>query len=235
MKRVAIIALIICFCCGEQAVAQTDSFTPEWSYGFNGGLTLSRMGFNSIYFRVPQTLLKQYSGGITVRYISENHFGIQGELNYSMRGWQERKDSIVNVNSYARSIAYLELPLLTHIYFNLGKRVRLVFDAGPQVCYYIGEKNIEYDIKDNKLDPENNPQQTVSYYDTHVQHPFDYGLKGVLGLEFRTKAGSFILDGRYYYGLSDIFSNQKQNHDWFQASHNQVIGLNLSYLFYRTW
>jgi len=231
MKRVGIIALIICFWCGEQAVAQTNSFTPEWSYGFNGGLTLSGIGFNSIYFRVPQTLLKQYSGGVTVRYISENHFGIQVELNYSLRGWEERKDSIVNINSYARSIAYVELPLLTHIYFNLGKRVRFVFDAGPQISYYIGEKNIEYDIKDPKLDPDNNPQQTVSYYDTRVQHPFDYGLKGVLGLEFHTKAGSFILDGRYYYGLSDIFSNQKQKHDWFQASHNQVIGLNLTYLF----
>jgi len=233
MKHAGIIVLFIFFWCGEQVFSQTksNSFVPELSFGFNGGITLSRVGFNSIYFSVPQTLLRQYSGGIAVRYISESHFGIQGELNYSMRGWKERTDSAVNNNSYARSIGYVELPLLTHIYFNLGKRVRFIFNAGPQFCYYIGEKNLEYNITDNKLDPVNNPQQTVSYYDTRVQHPFDYGLKGMLGLEFRTKAGSVILDGRYYYGLSDIFSNQKQKHDWFQASHNQVIGLNLSYLF----
>jgi len=230
MKSAGIIVLVIFFWCGA-AVAQSNSFTPEWSYGFNGGLTFSRVGFNSIYLSVPQTLLKQYSGGITVRYISENHFGIQGELNYSLRGWKERTDDTVNVNSYTRSIAYLELPLMTHIYFNLGKRVRFVFNAGPQICYYLGEKDIEKNIIDPKLDATNNPDQTISYYDTPVQHPFDYGLKGVIGLEFRTKVGSIILDGRYYYGLSDIFSNQKQKHDWFQASHNQVIGLNLTYLF----
>ena len=231
MKRVGIIVLFILFLCGERAVAQANSFTPEFSFGFNGGITLSRVGFSSIYLNVPQTLLRQYSGGITVRYISENHFGIQGELNYSMRGWKERTDSVVNNNRYARSIGYVELPLMTHIYFNLGKRVRFIFNAGPQVCYYIKEKNLEYNINNNKLDATNNPNQTVSYYDTPVQHPFDYGLKGVLGLEFRTKAGFFILDGSYYYGLSDIFNSQMRQNAWFQASNNQVIGLNLSYLF----
>ena len=236
MKRVGIIALFIVFCCGEQAFSQTgqpaNSFVPEWSFGFNGGLTFSRIGFNSIFLRVPQDLLQQYSGGITVRYISENHFGILGELNYSLRGWKERKDDTVNVNSYTRSIAYLELPLMTHIYYNLGKRVRFVFNAGPQVCYYLSEKEPVKNIIDPKLDIINNPNQTVSYYDTHVQHSFDYGLKGTIGLEFRTGAGSFVLDGRYYYGLSDIFSNQRQKHDWFDASHNQVIGVNLTYLFH---
>jgi len=231
MKRVGILVLILFFWRCEQAVAQNNSFTPEWSFGFNGGMTFSKIGFNSIYLSVPQTLLRQYSGGITVRYISENHFGIQGELNYSMRGWKERTDSVVNNNRYARSIGYVELPLMTHIYFNLGKRVRFIFNAGPQICYYIKEKNLDYNINDNKLDATNNPNQTVSYYDTPVQHSFDYGLKGVLGLEFRTNAGSFIIDGRYYYGLSDVFNSQRQQYAWFQASNNQVIGINLTYLF----
>jgi len=234
MKRVGIIALFIFLWFGERTYSQTnnDTFVPEWSFGVNGGLTFSRIGFNSTYpnLRVPQTLLEQYSGGITVRYISENHFGILGELNYSMRGWKERQDS-VNVNTYARSIAYVELPLLTHIYFNLGKRVRFIFNAGPQICYYLSEKDIEKEIIDWKLDATNNPNQPVSYYATPVQHSFDYGLKATLGLEFRTKAGSIILDGRYYYGLSDIFNSQKQQYAWFQASHNQVLGLNLTYLF----
>jgi len=235
MKSIGIIALLFTFFwCGEQAFSQTkppsNAFTPEWSFGINGGLTFSKVSFNSIYLRVPQDLLPQYSGGITVRYISENHFGILGELNYSLRGWKEHRDDTVNVNSYTRSIAYIELPLMTHIYFNLGKRVRFIFNAGPQIGYYLKEKELERNIIDPKLDTTNNPDQAVSYYDTPVQHPFDYGLKGTVGLEFRTKAGSFILDGRYYYGLSDIFSNQRQKHDWFEASHNQVIGVNLTYL-----
>ncbi|MCL1932300.1 MAG: PorT family protein [Candidatus Azobacteroides sp.] len=219
MKPVVVIALFIFLCFGERAYSQTGAFTPEWSYGVNGGVTFSKVGFNS-YVSVPQTLLRQFSGGVVVRYISEKHFGIQGELNYSQRGWKERTDS-VHLNRYTRSLAYLELPVMTHIYFNLGNSVRLIFNLGPQIGYYIGAKEKEREVND--------PEQDTSYYDTSVQHSFDYGLKGAMGLEFRTKAGSFILDGRYYFGLSDIFNNARA--DIFQASHNQVLGVNLTYLF----
>jgi len=221
MKFIGIIALFIFLWFGEQAYSQTNSFQPEWGYGINGGLTFSKVGFNS-YINVPQTLLKQFSGGFTVRYISENHFGIQGELNYSLRGWKERTDT-VHVNQYARSIAYLEIPVLTHIYFNLAKRVRLIINLGPQVGIYLKGKDLEKNIVQEISDP------ALNYYDIPVQRPFDYGLKGVMGLEFRTKAGSFILDGRYYYSLSDIYNNKRA--DPFQASNNQVIGINLTYLF----
>ena len=220
MKQVGIIALIFFFGCSGYARSQTQAFTPEWAFGVNGGVTFSKISFNSVFYRIPQDFLNQYSGGISVRYVSEKHFGILGELNYSLRGWKERKDSTVNVNRYTRSLAYLELPLMTHIYFNLGKRVRLIFNLGPQIGYYLSSKEIDKEII--KI-PE------PDYYDHAVRHSFDYGLKGATGLEFRTNAGSFILDGRYYYGLSDIFDSAKG--EPFQASHNQVIGVNLTYLF----
>ena len=219
MKPIGIVALLIFLLYGGSVYSQKDSFAPEWAYGVNGGFTFSKVGFSS-YLSVPQELFRQFSGGITVRYITEKNFGIQGELNYSQRGWKERTDTM-HVNRYARSLSYLELPVLTHIYFDLGKRVRLIFNLGPQVSYYIGEKEIEREI--------NNPEHDTSYFDIPVQRSFEYGLKGAIGLEFRTKAGSIILDGKYYYGLSDIFNNTKA--DLFQASHNQVIGANLTYLF----
>jgi len=218
MRPAGIIVLFIFLWCGEQAFSQTDSFQPEWGFGINGGLTFSRVGFNS-YINVPQTLLKQFSGGVTVRYISENHFGIQGELNYSLRGWKERTDT-VHMNQYARSVAYLEIPVMTHIYFDLAKRMRFFFNLGPQVGVYLKEKDLERNII---------PEQAQEYYDLQVQRSFDYGLKIAMGFEIRTKAGSFLLDGRYYFGLSDIFNNRKA--DPFQASNNQVIGANLTYLF----
>ena len=222
MRPAGIIVLLIFIWYGEQAFSQNNSFTPEWSFGVNGGVTFSKVGFNS-YISVPQESLQQLSGGITVRYLSENHFGIHVEMNYSQRGWKEKTDSVY-INRYARSLSYIEIPILTHIYFNLGKRVRLIFNLGPQISYYIGEKDIEreiYDFKEN--------EKGDSYYNIAVEHPFDYGIKVSGGLEFRTKAGSIILDGRYYYGLSDIFNNTKA--DSFQASHSQVTGVNLSYLF----
>jgi len=221
MKNAGIILCFIFICCGEWTYSQSNSFTPEWAYGINGGVTFSKVSFNS-YISIPQVLLRQYSGGITLRYISESHFGLQMELNYSQRGWKERVDTI-HVNRYARSLTYLELPLLTHIYFSLGKSARMFFNLGPQVGYYIGAKQLEREITD--------PQQNTDYYDIAIQHPFDYGLKGSLGIEFRTKSGSILLEGGYYFGLSDIFNNTQT--DIFQASHNQVIGVNISYLLRR--
>jgi hypothetical protein len=50
-----------------------------------------------------------------------------------------------------------------------------------------------------------------------------------MGFELRTGIGNFILDGRYYFGLSDIYNNAKA--DDFQASSNQVIGVKLTYFF----
>ena len=53
----------------------------------------------------------------------------------------------------------------------------------------------------NKL---NDTQKAV--YGTKIQNKFDYGITGGGGVELRTKkAGSFIVEGRYYFALSEIY------------------------------
>ncbi|MDR0686100.1 MAG: PorT family protein [Dysgonamonadaceae bacterium] len=204
----------------SEVAAQDKPFEPEWAFGINGGATLSKISFDS-QVRVPQTNLRQATGGVTVRYISENHFGLLGELNYSMRGWKEKTDTSY-INRYARSIAYVELPVMTQLYFDLGKQVRLLFNAGTQISYFLNEKTLE---REEYIDQQHGERP---YYDLPVQRKFDYGIRGGAGLEFRTAAGSFILDGAYFFGLSDIFDNTRA--DYFQASHNQVVSIRLTYL-----
>ena len=211
----------ICLLVFQLSPAQQNDFQKEWAFGVNAGLTFSKVSF---YPSIPQDMLRQGFGGITVRYISEKHFGIQAELNYSLRGWKEKTDTVIRLNQYSRSLSYLELPVMTHLYFNMGKRARLVFNAGPQLGYNIGEKILEKKIVS---DPEDTSE--YDYYDTKIQKPFDYGIIGGMGLELRTGIGCFILDGRYYFGLSDIFNNKRS--DRFQSSSNQVIGAKLTYLF----
>ena len=212
---------VVGFLIFQTCFAQQNDFQKEWAFGANAGLTLSKVSF---YPSMPQDLLYQGTGGFTVRYISESQFGIQAELNYSLRGWTEKTDTVNRFNEYSRSTSYLELPIMTHIYFNMGKRARLVFNLGPQLGYYVGEKTLKAEI-----DPRLDGLPEYDYYNTKIQQPFDYGLVGGMGFELRTGAGSFILDGRYYFGLSDIFNNTKA--DRFQSSSNQIIGIKLSYLF----
>jgi hypothetical protein len=201
---------------------ETGGFRPEWSYGVNGGVTSSKVNFTP---QVYQQSLNQLSGGFTVRYITENHFGLQGELNLSQRGWQEHKDSIPD-HRYTKSLLYAELPLLTHVYFNLGSRVRLVFNLGPQISYLLAERALEANIVEDPTIPE---EAQPIQYTVGIQNRFDWGIAAGGGCELRTGIGSFVLEGRYYYGLSDIYRNRSS--DFYAGSAHQVTGVKLTWFF----
>jgi hypothetical protein len=220
MKKI-FCGIILCLVAGQLSRAQEDAFKKEWAFGVNAGVTLSNIRFTP---SVPQNQLIQETGGFSVLFISEKNFGIQAELNYSLRGWEEKIDTI-HLNQYSRSLTYLELPIMTHLYFNLSNRTRLLFIVGPQVSYNIGEKTLKKELHASSFADPN----YYNYYDQKIQHSFDYGIVGGMGFELCTGIGSFILDGRYYFGLADIFNNTKG--DRFQASANQVVGVKLTYLF----
>ena len=65
-------------------------------------------------------------------------------------------------------------------------------------------------------------------YGKPLDHQLDYGITAGLGIEWTTGAGHFILDTRYYYGLSDLFGNAKK--DPFSRSANGAIIAKLTYL-----
>ena len=54
-------------------------------------------------------------------------------------------------------------------------------------------------------------------------------LWGGLGMELSTKAGHFLLEGRYYYGLADFWGSSKK--DEFGRSGHSYMGVKLTYLF----
>ena len=64
----------------------------------------------------------------------------------------------------------------------------------------------------------------------NVEKKFEYGITGGLGMDISTKKGHhFIVEGRYFYGLSDMFGNSKK--DPFARSANGTITAKVSYLF----
>lgn len=217
-----IIAAFLClfFFTGTEFVLAQNSFIKEVSIGANAGVNLSSIGFNSSKFSVRQTKLPGGVGGVSVRFISEKNFGIQAELNYSQRGWKEHDPDNPD-KKYTRALDYLELPIMTHLYFDTGKYTRLVFNFGPQLGYLLGERVLDSNIVFD--------EDTPPYYSQDAQRKFDWGICFGGGFELRTGIGSFVLDGRYYYGLSDIFNNSRS--DDFASSSNQVIGIKLTYFY----
>lgn len=188
-------------------LSQSRLDNPEMYIGASFGRTASLVMFTPA---VNQSYLLGYNGGIVFRYIAEKNVGMQAELNFSQRGWNETD------STYARQLNYIELPFMTHIY--IGKKNRVFFNVGPKISYLISEKVLKT----------NNPNSDLTQRSTLVQNPFDYGLCGGLGLMFRINKNILQLDARANYSLSDIFSNDKR--DFFDTSNNVNVSVNLAWL-----
>ena len=81
---------------------------------------------------------------------------------------------------------------------------------------------------DEKFDPEQGFSSNEQY-GKWVENKFDYGIVGGGGIEVRTKAGNFLLEGRYYFGLADFYNSTKK--DYFSRSANSTITAKITYLF----
>lgn len=197
--------------------AQNNSFKQELAVGVSFGMNFSSISFAP---KVNQKMKQGYQGGVTLRWITENHLGLQAELNYAQQGWQEAFEEQPEYK-YSRTINYIELPFLTHIYFG-GNRCKFFLNLGPKIGYALSEST-ESNL--NGAEPNRNNMQ----HDMPVEKKFDWGLCGGPGLEISTGIGHFLLEGRYYYALGDIYGSQKK--DPFARSASQTIGVKLTYLF----
>ena len=75
----------------------------------------------------------------------------------------------------------------------------------------------------------NSTNIVTEQHDKPVDNTFDYGIAGGAGVEVRTKAGNFIVEGRYYYALSDFYGSTKK--DFFARSAHGAITAKITYLF----
>lgn len=203
-------------------------YSPNFAIGGKAGATLSRMSFSP---EVHQKFTQGMTMGIAARYTEEKYFGLIGEINFVQRGWAEdfARDDAPQFN-YERTLNYVSIPLLTHIYFG-SQKVRGFVNLGPEVSFMLSNKikaNFDYE---NYASIQDFPQgyRTNEQLSKEVERKFDYGIAGGAGIEFIVKKRhSFMLEGRYYFGLGNIFKDSKR--DFFSASRNQSIEVTLKYM-----
>ncbi|MEA4839727.1 MAG: porin family protein [Bacteroidales bacterium] len=191
----------------------------EWYIGPSVGTTMSTITL------VPKLVDKLYftgkSEGVSVRYISENHFGFQIDLNYFEAGWKEDLYGTKKASdySYARNLNFVEMPFLMHAYTG-SKAFRIFLNAGPKFSYLLSE---------NEEIIDQTPENEMIQHGKLVENPFQYGLLGGAGFEIHLKRSVLGLEGRYCYNLSNIF-NDAVGKD-FNSSSLQTISLNVYYYF----
>ncbi len=204
-------ALTVCVA----AAAQPRLRQPEIYFGVQGGVLGSGVFFKpEVENMTPITKTAYWggNGGFVFRYSGQKCCAVQVELNYMQRGWRENNEG----GYYTRSLHYIELPFLMHIYFG-SDRFRGFFNLGPQIGYCV------YDNKGTGVQQENGHQYG------ELDKPFDWGVAGGLGACYRTKkAGTYQIEARFNYSLGTIFANDAT--DYFTSSNAMSLSLNFAWL-----
>lgn len=225
-----------------RVAAQVGEHRDDLSIGVNGGYALSNVGFSP---KVSQSLHGGITGGLSVRYVCEKYFNticsIYGEVNYASIGWQEKIQTgtdqpVINANGqaekYSRTINYIQIPVFAHLAWGKEQRgFNFFVQAGPQIGVYLNEStNMNYTTPNLATDGTGRSNVTIEQESKAVEKKFDYGIAAGLGMEWSSRhVGHFLLEGRYYYGLGNIYGSTKR--DYFGKSNFGNIIVKATYLF----
>ena len=215
--------------------AQQNQILHEVALGVNGGVNFYKVSFLHNNPMAAQELgdvgmSMGMKGGVTARYISMKHFGVQLEMNWVQSGWSEKfnnGDYINGVNfsgvEISRRLNYIEIPLLSHIYF--GKKTRFFVNLGPKlgILAFYGELKTNMTSEQMAVFKPDDPR----IYDKG-HNSFDYGLCVGGGLNLQFGRLHTILEGRYTFGFGDVYSNSKS--DVYQRSNNQNVAITMAFL-----
>lgn len=222
MKRLLLASLlcVVSMC----AMAETH-YKPHIWLGGRAGITLSQMSFSP---SVKQLWNMGTAGAVTFRYSEEKIFGLIAEIGWVQRGWKENYEEAPF--NYSRTLTYINIPLLTHIYFGTP-RFKGFINLGPQFCFLLGTKiNSDFDYSNTASLPDFPRNRMTEQLWAPVTNSFDYGICASVGMEFYVQPRhSVAVEGRFYYGLGNIFPSSKA--DTFSASRNMTIEVTLGYNF----
>lgn len=220
--------LILLIAVPGMAVSQVGSPRSEFALGANIGATTSNVSFTP---KIKQQFYPGKTFGATFRYTSEKYFflvcGAQLELNLADRGWNELIEDGTG-NEFSHRMTYLEMPFFAHL--GIGREARGLqgfLNIGPQIGYLLSDSEQYGGQKPWNI--YHRPNKVNKQYGKDIEHKFEYGICGGLGIEMKSGIGNFALEGRYYFGLSDIYRNSKK--DYFSRSASSTIYVKLTYMF----
>ena len=241
------------------ASAQVGEYRTDFAVGFNGGYTMSSIAFvPKVPQGLLGGMTAGFSTRYTCEKYFKSICAVVGEVNLTQMGWQEnildREDQPVPLHtdetqnlSYARKMSYVQIPLLARMGWGRERKgLQAFFQIGPQIGFFLSEKtDANFDVHDPAFNPAVDNEgyfgKNYKYGATRVSHvvaqdsmavenTFDYGIAAGAGLEFsHPKMGHFLLEGRYYYGLGNIYGSSKR--DYFGRSNFGSIIIKCTYLF----
>lgn len=199
--------------------AQNEAFKKEFYLGVKGGMVFSRVKFKP---NVEQSSYNGNSAGFIFRMISEPHVGIQIELNYLQKGWEE-KPLEGQAQNYFHKLNYFDIPVMTHASFG-NKAFKVTLNLGPAVAFLLSDSQGM-----NPASPDIPDPPPIQYWGKPIDSSVDFLFTGGLGTEYHfKKAGAVALDARIFYSLTNLYDAKNYAYDPSRTTGGQVT---LSYLF----
>lgn len=164
--------------------------------GFKGGLAISNMTGNFIDFNndevgLPNGPLNSFSGGVFFTYRVSPAYSFQQEILYTCIGTKWESSG----NSFAYQFTYVELVTLGKIIIPTGSTVEPTLFFGPHWGLLVAADGVL------SIDGERQKQSIMDGCDAT-----ELGLDVGIGLEFLLgRSSRFVLEGRYSFGLSNVF------------------------------
>lgn len=240
------------------AHAQIGEHRSDFAVGVNGGYMLSKVGFTpDVSQGYHGGITGGFSLRYVCEKYFKTICSIYAEVNYAQAGWKENildvNDQPVVITetgealAYKRTINYVQIPVFAHLAWGREtKGVNFFVNAGPQFGFYLSDKQTSNfqiaksgsyyvmtrpDGSSITVADDNARVNNVVAQDTMaIEKKFDYGIAVGAGIEYsHPKIGHFLLEGRYYYGLGNIYGSSKR--DYFGKSNYGQIVVKLSYLF----
>ncbi len=192
--------------------SQEDSYPKQIGFGLKSGATLSSLSVGIPIKQISSEIIPTY--GLIFSYTDKKYVGIQLEINYVTKSWEENP---IGDYIFAAKLDYIEIPMLTTLHF--GNRFKFFFNFGPYLSFLLKEES-SHDVAVES--------DYFAYYENRIPRKGDFGMTGGAGFRLQTKIGLFQTEARYTFGFQNLYDSQKSNLDY---SNMTTIGVYLSYQF----
>ena len=240
------------------AAAQVGEYRNDFALGVNGGYVISSVNFMpEVPQNKLGGMTLGLTARYTCEKYFKSICAVVAEVNYTQIGWDEKiltlQDQPVPLHTdptqtlrSTRKMNYVQIPLLARLGWGRERKgFQFFLQLGPQFGVFLNEStDTNFDVRDPAFDPKIvnglfskdykyatvRASHVVAQDSMAVENKFDYGVAVGLGLEVSNRrVGHFIIEGRYYYGLGNIYGNSKRDH--FGRSNFSNIVVKFTYLF----
>jgi len=188
------------------------SYPKQIGIGLKSGATYSLLDVGIPVQQTNSSLVPSY--GLIFSYIHAKTVGIQLEVNYVTKSWEENPIGDYFFNA---KLNYIEIPMLTTLHF--GNRFKFLINFGPYISILLKEESSHNIASESDY---------FSFYDSRSPRKGDFGIMGGAGFRLQTNIGLIQLEARYTYGFQNLYDVTETNLDY---SNMTTIGFYLSYQF----